>query len=166
MAKRTRQATLLDILPKKMKKSDAPSIETLAESDIELVCSDTGADSEDDSCKRDVENDKSHSASTSSLKDSSGIFQGNDPVSHKECDSLCCVDISQPFQPKDKETILSMVKDKRNFMVDWYIKYPWLTVCTSQCKVFCFYCKVIEKQNMLTFSKKKEMTFTMHGFNN
>ena len=76
------------------------------------------------------------------------------------------MDISQPFQPKDKETILSMAKDKHNFMVDWYKKYPWLTVCTSQCKVFCFYCKVIEKQNMLTFSKKKEMTFTMHGFNN
>ena len=75
MAKRTRQATLLDILPKKMKKSDAPSIETLAESDNELVCSDTGADSEDDSCKRDVENNKSHSAGTSSLKDSSDIFQ-------------------------------------------------------------------------------------------
>ena len=36
----------------------------------------------------------------------------------------------------------------------------------SQHKVFCFYCKNIEKKGMLTFSKKAEATLTTLGFNN
>lgn len=48
---------------------------------------------------------------------------------------------------------------------DWYKKYPWLTICTTRKKVFCFYCRV-EGQGMMTFSSKAESTFTKIGYNN
>lgn len=45
-------------------------------------------------------------------------------------------------------------------------KYPWLTICTTKKKVYCFYCRYADNPGMLMFSSKAESTFTKVGFNN
>ena len=72
--------------------------------------------------------------------------------------SVCCVDIAQPFQPKDRETTLSMAYNKHTFMGMKSI-LGYLHVCTSQCKVLGLYRKIIEKQSMFAFGKKKHNTY-------
>lgn len=87
-------------------------------------------------------------------------------VSYEICQSSCCSNVKEPYQPKDSKMLCYLASCKRNFMPNWYQNYPWLSVCVTRRKVFCFYCRFAKKQNMLTFSKKGEDTFTTIGFNN
>jgi len=85
-----------------------------------------------------------------------------------DCQEICCrvEQNSQPFQPRDAATINALGDGGRNFMPKWYNSYQWLTVCKSRKRVFCFYCRYAVKQNMLTFSKRAEPTFSINGFKN
>ena len=82
------------------------------------------------------------------------------------CQAVCCSNINAIYQPSDKETLANLANQGRNFMVNWYKRYPWLTVCRTKNKVFCIYCRYAEKQKMLTFSKRNESTFTTTGYSN
>ena len=82
------------------------------------------------------------------------------------CDSVCCSSELVAFQPADKETLESLSMSGGNFMATWYNQYPWLTICTVRKKVFCLYCRHVEKHGMLSFSKKGESAFTTIGYDN
>ena len=51
-------------------------------------------------------------------------------------------------------------------MVHWYKEYPWLLVCITKEKVFCYYCRCVDQNCTLNFSNRGEDTFTNNGFNN
>ena len=82
------------------------------------------------------------------------------------CQSSCCTDETKPYQPNDKITATSMAYKGRNFIPRWYTTFPWLSLCTTTKKVFCFYCRIAQQRNTLSFSSKAEPTFTTRGFNN
>ena len=84
-----------------------------------------------------------------------------------ECQELCCsTSQSNPFQPHDAHTLHSLITGGRRFMHSWYKVYPWLSICKTRKRVFCFYCKYATTHNMLTFSKRAEPTFSINVFNN
>ena len=90
--------------------------------------------------------------------------QSYDDLQTDDCLSSCCTRL-KPYQPTSKAILSSMANNRRNFVEHWYKKYPWLTICTTIKKVFCFYC-CVEGQGMMTFSSKAESTFTKIGYNN
>ena len=83
-----------------------------------------------------------------------------------ECLSACCSDMSKPYQPTTKNILSSMANNGRNFMHDWYDTFPWLTLCSTKKKAFCFYCRDVDRQGLITFSSKAESAYTTVGFNN
>ena len=83
-----------------------------------------------------------------------------------ECKALCCRKITQSFQPKDKQILLTLSYKKRNFQSKWYVTYPWLTVCITTKKVLCLYCRYANQHSLITFSKMGENAFTETGFRN
>ena len=48
----------------------------------------------------------------------------------------------------------------------WYKDYPWLTLCITSRKAFCFYCRLYYEQKELSLSKNIEPAFIRDGFNN
>lgn len=89
------------------------------------------------------------------------------PVDADEvCQSSCCSNIKEPYQPKNTKILHCLARCKRSFMSNWYKTYPWLSVCITKKKVFCFYCRYAQKQMLLNFSKRGEDTFTKTGYNN
>lgn len=87
-------------------------------------------------------------------------------VTDCECQSSCCTNEVKPYQPTNKTILSSMAKNGRNFIDKWYNTFPWLTICTTRKKVFCFYCKKAKNRGLLSFSTKAESTFTNIGFDN
>ena len=84
-----------------------------------------------------------------------------------ECQELCCsTSQSSPFQPHEAHFLHSLTTGGRRFMHNWYKIYPWLSICKTRKRAFCFYCKYATTHNMLTFSKRAEPTFSINGFNN
>ena len=79
---------------------------------------------------------------------------------------LYVVQMTKPYQPTNKTILSSMARNGRNFIEKWFKIYPWLTVCTTRKKVFCFFCKNAERKGLMTFSSKAEPTFTSVGFHN
>ena len=86
-------------------------------------------------------------------------------VGSEFCQSSCCSNIKEPYQPKDSKILGCLASHKHNFMPNWYQNYPWLSVCKTK-KMFCFYCRYAQKQNMLTFNKRGEDTFITTGYSN
>ena len=82
------------------------------------------------------------------------------------CESLCCVDCTEPYQPTNKAVLAYMSNNGRQFIDKWFKTYPWLSICVIRKKVFCFHCRNAESNALLTFSTKAESTFTSTGFNN
>ena len=54
----------------------------------------------------------------------------------------------------------------RSFQIKWYKDYPWLTLCITSKKAFCFYCRLYYEQKELCLSKNIEPAFIRDGFNN
>ena len=79
------------------------------------------------------------------------------------CESLCCVDHTEPT---NKAVLACMSNNGRHFMDKWFKTYPWLSICVTRKKVFCFHCRNAESKGLLTFCTKAESTFTSTGFNN
>ncbi len=90
----------------------------------------------------------------------------NPQMSASECQSLCCLDNAKPYQPTSKSILACMSNNGRHFMEKWFKSYPWLTICVTCKKAFCFHCRSAESKGLLTFSSKAEPTFTRTGFNN
>ena len=56
------------------------------------------------------------------------------------CSSLCCSDTNIAWQPKGKQTLVSLMVKGRNFQPQWYKHFPRLSVCMSTKKVYCVCC--------------------------
>lgn len=82
------------------------------------------------------------------------------------CSGQCCGSDEIAFQPKDKPTLLTLTAKKRNFQPQWYKQYSQLSVCTTQKKVFCLYCRYATKHKLITFSKIGDKAFIETGFAN
>ena len=82
------------------------------------------------------------------------------------CTALCCMNFDQAFQPEDKQTLQKLANKNGNFQLQWYKKFPWLSVCVARKKVFCLYCQYGTQHNLITFSKLGEKAFTETGFQN
>ena len=53
----------------------------------------------------------------------------------------------------------------RTIQSGWYKAHPWISVCTSEYKVYCATCRAANEQSLLT-SKPIKSSFIHHGFNN
>ena len=49
---------------------------------------------------------------------------------------------------------------------NWFSLYPWLTLCETRHKLFCFYCCNAVRRNLLTFSMKAKDTVSKAGLCN
>lgn len=93
-----------------------------------------------------------------------------------KCNSLCCnIDAENPFRGytdsdfKDTKT-LSKART-RKFNDNWLKNYPWLVLCTSRKRAFCFPCSKASSKAFTTHchALQGEKTFLMHkgeGFGN
>ena len=88
------------------------------------------------------------------------------------CTSECCQQLLTPHQPCDKSTVAAtrqQVGNKNEFRslnTKWYKDYPWIHLCATEKKIFCFYCLQCYKKGLLTMTKKYENAFMVDGFNN
>ncbi len=82
------------------------------------------------------------------------------------CAGQCCSDDKKPYQPRSKEILGLFVKKNRKFLLVWYDKYDWLTLCITMKKVFCAYCRYAHRHDLLNFSRKGEDAFMVSGFDN
>ena len=81
------------------------------------------------------------------------------------CQSSCCTDETKPYQPNEKIKATSMAYKGRNFIPRW-LYFPGYLCVLQPKKFFCFYCRIAQQRNTLSFSSKAEPTFTTRGFNN
>ena len=153
MAKRLRQSNLFDTFSKKHKESDSEEMsqDIMEESDTQTVTTIIV-----------ILRQKAPR-----IQDTITILnlKSYNDLQTDDCLSSCCTGL-KPYQPTSKAILSSMANNRRNFVEHWYKKYPWLTNCTTRKKVFCFYCRCVEGQGMMTFSSKAESTFTKIGYNN
>ena len=91
----------------------------------------------------------------------------NPGVSGMSCTAMCCInDDQQTYQPKESTILSLFAKKGRRFLPTWYDKFPWITLCTTQNKVFCVYCRYVAKHKLFTFCKKGDEAFSLKGFDN
>ena len=91
--------------------------------------------------------------------------EGTSQPNCSACILPCCTD-PKPFQPVNSVVLASLANKDRNFVVDWFKQFPWLTLCLTKKKVFCVYCRYISQHQLLTFSKNFSPAFISDGFNN
>ena len=94
-----------------------------------------------------------------SLRAKTRVYQGR-------CTALCCSTADNAFQPTDKKTLAGLTKKRRNFQPHWFKRFPWLSVCTTDKKVYCICCKYATKHRLISFSKMGGKAFTEDGFQN
>lgn len=89
------------------------------------------------------------------------------------CIAPCC-DLetaisSQPYQAKSKHILDKTKKLQgnkfRQFRSEWYNAYPWLVLCTTSFKAFCYFCKYCSYKGYL-LDKNTDEAFVINGFNN
>lgn len=114
-------------------------------------------------------------------EDSAGIDEEPSPSSgdldsdHEAsvCDFSCCTD-SELSQPIDKVVLKRTEKQygsgkslrKRCFLASWYKTFPWLHLCRSTSKVFCYYCRAACKSHITVMSTKADPAFSTSGYSN
>ena len=86
------------------------------------------------------------------------------------CTAECRLDHLSPHQPLNY-AILEAKKEQigkqlRAFQKKWFKEFPWLTLCTTQNRVYCFYCRSCIQENELQFTKCLEPAFITDGFLN
>ena len=87
-------------------------------------------------------------------------------ASGMSCTTMCCDEDQQTYQPNESTILSLFVKKGRRFLPTWYDKFPWITLCTTQNKVFCVYCRYASKHKLFTFCKKGDEAFSLKGFDN
>jgi len=85
-----------------------------------------------------------------------------------DCEAECCHILQDvPYRTKSfSESKKKQGKQSRTFQKSWLAEYNWLTYCTTRNTVFCFYCRKVNLQGGLTFSKRSDDAFTCRGFSN
>ena len=105
--------------------------------------------------------------SSSSLLGNSSPPEEGEALSYvSACDGICCSSNLKPYQPSSQNVLKTLARGGRNFTSRWFKQYPWLTVCKTTKKVYCFYCRYISNLGLLTFSKCCSHVFSTEGFNN
>ena len=98
------------------------------------------------------------------------ISSSSASVSHSStptltCNAVCCVlPQEKPFKPSTQD--FDAKNKGRTFQETWYKDFPWITVCTTRNKCFCYTCRDASKQGLLSFSKYADEAFATSGFNN
>ena len=85
------------------------------------------------------------------------------------CDCTgCTIGKENPtaFQPKEPAVLCAFERNGHKFLAAWYGKYPWLTLCVKRSKVFCSYCRYAKEHNLITFSTRGDLAFSVNGFDN
>lgn len=88
-----------------------------------------------------------------------------------ECSSDCCKpDREVPNQPTSNHVLMATKRvhgtQARYVQSTWFTQHPWLTLCETRKKLFCFYCSAAETRKLMTFSTKAEDAFSKLGFFN
>ena len=157
MAKCHSQQSLLDMWSQKHPKPDATSdnsafsmSETVSESEVRV----------ESFIPSGTETSSSVTGSTAETN-----VEGTSQPNCSACILPCCTD-PKPFQPVNSVVLANLANKDRNFVVDWFKQFPWLTLCLTKKKVFCVYCRYISQHQLLTFSKNFSPAFISDGFNN
>ena len=53
-----------------------------------------------------------------------------------------------------------------SFNPQWYKEFPWIHLCLSCKKVFCFHCFKCYETGLITYTKRYETAFIVNGFQN
>ena len=103
----------------------------------------------------------------------SNLFNTAEDDTVKECDEPCCTEgaINQPTDLsllRKSERVFGSGRNeqKRHFLPSWYKTFSWIHFCTTSLKVYCFYCKEMNKINVTVMSINAEPTFATTGFSN
>ena len=51
-----------------------------------------------------------------------------------DCTTVCCSEIQQAYQPREKVILSLFIKKGYKFLPAWYKKFPWITLCTTRKK--------------------------------
>jgi len=79
---------------------------------------------------------------------------------------MCCNDDQRAYYPSEGIILAQFAKKGCRFLPAWYEKFPWVTLCTAQKKVFCVCCRYACKHKLFTFCKKGDEAFSLKGFDN
>ena len=82
------------------------------------------------------------------------------------CTAPCCSAADNAYQPTDKKTLARLANKRRNFQPHWFKRFPWLSICTTDNKVYCICCRYATQHGLISFSKMGERAFTETGFQN
>ena len=83
-----------------------------------------------------------------------------------QCTSQCCKHREFPFQPRVTHTKKRQGKQNRSFNTRWYRDHKWISFCTSQGKVFCFYCRKATYEGLLPSGSRIDSSLITIGFGN
>lgn len=76
-------------------------------------------------------------------EDSAGATEMSPAVNTCPCNCLCCQNYEIPHQPTAAELEKSKSqsgRQTRSIQTSWYVKYPWISVCTTSYNIFCHVC--------------------------
>lgn len=121
------------------------------------------------SSTRSLESDHESDSGTSCPAEarSSSMSHDNSRSANPQCTSQCCNDREFPFQPRAMlHTKKRQGKQNRSFNTNWYRDHKWLSFCTSQGKVFCFYCQKAACDGLLPSGSRTDSTLITTGFDN
>ena len=98
-------------------------------------------------------------------------FASTGSRSTRPCNNFCCKDAALPHQPRGGSHLLKTSKtykygnrtQERMFLARWYDEWPWIHLCTTTYKAYCFFCMKYKPRNS---GLKLEPAFTTAGFNN
>ena len=89
------------------------------------------------------------------------------------CSAHCCdPQWDSPNQPTNSSFLAATrrvqgsgkSKQMRSVQTGWFKQYPWLSLCETRQRLFCFYCQCAERRKLVNFSTKGEDTFSTTGF--
>ena len=120
-----------------------------------------------DPCSSGHKTDESDSDCDPVLASSSNSLKSHDnSATNHQCTSQCCKDREFPFQPRAAHTKKRQGKQNRSFNTRWYRDHRWISFCTSQEKVFCFYCRKAAHEGLLPSGSRIDSSLIMIGFGN
>lgn len=133
-------------------------------------CGGSGEDSEDESASQRVCPTPSPSSPSVPISASVATSDALDL-----CSAQCCdLQWDSPNQPTSKSLLAATrrvqgegkSKQARAVQKSWFTHYPWLSLCQTRQKLFCFYCQNAERRGLITFSTKGDNAFSKTGFCN
>ena len=105
---------------------------------------------------------------TAAAVDTPADGDGHDQSSTGDCSEACCNGEHgrKPYQPKEEAIFSGFVRNGHRFLPLWYLKYNWISLCTTRKRVFCLYCQFVQANRRMTFSTKADQAFSEKGFDN